>query len=94
VPFLAYETLGAPTTTVGPVLSTVYVVEALEAVDVLPSASLAAPAPMVIPRVPSPVEVVIVTVGLVVEPFDMAIIDSIPTAEPEVPRETLAGRRL
>ena len=75
---------------VGPELSTVNVVLVAPG-SVLPAPSLALPAAMVIPRVPSPVIPLMVTVGVAVAPPVTAIF---PVAFPVVFKVILAANRL
>jgi hypothetical protein len=82
-PFVAYPAFPVvvivPTTGTGAVLSTAKVVDSLDATDVLPAASLATPAFIVIASVPSPLPVVTVTVGVDVVP---PLTETAPAAVP------------
>ena len=79
---------GEPMVGVGGILSTLNVVDAAEAVAVLPSASVAVPATMVIPNVPSPVIELIVTVAPAAVTADTP---TVPSAVPVLLSVTFAG---
>ncbi len=71
-PVRVSETDGAPMLSPGAVLSTTKVVPGPALGAVLPAASLAVPAAMPMPRVPSPVMPLSRTVGVLVVPFTIA----------------------
>ena len=82
--------VGAPTTTVGTELSTVAVaLAALAVLGLVPSSAV--PALMVIPTVPSPVQLDRVTVGVLVVPL---LTTGVLQVTPEGLTVTPAGRRL
>ena len=75
-PVFAFATLGALIEIVGGILSTLKVVEALDAAVVLPAASEATPAATVMPNVPSPVIELMVTVAPVAVTPETPIVPS------------------
>ena len=72
---------GAPMLKSGDVLSAIKVALAEEPASMLPNASLDVAAAMVMPKVPSPVMELIVTVGVVVVPL---LTETVPVAVPVV----------